>query len=98
MAARKTEPIEGAQWTGIVSSIAIEMLTKGLVEGVVCVQNTKEDRFQPMPIIARTPEDIIKARVNKPTLSPNLSVLEQIEQSGMKRLLVIWRRLPNSGH
>ena len=29
------------------------------------------------------------ARVNKPTLSPNLSVLEQIEQSGMKRLLVI---------
>jgi coenzyme F420 hydrogenase subunit beta len=27
--------------------------------------------------------------VNKPTLSPNLSVLEQIEQSGMKRLLVI---------
>ena len=89
MAARKTEPIEGAQWTGIVSSIAIEMLNKGLVEGVVCVQNTKEDHFQPMPIIARTPEDILKARVNKPTLSPNLSVLEQIEQSGMKRLLVI---------
>jgi len=27
--------------------------------------------------------------VNKPTLSPNLSVLEQVEQSGMKRLLVI---------
>ncbi len=89
MAARKTEPIEGAQWTGIVSSIAIEMLNKGLVEGVVCVQNTKEDRFGPMPIIARTPEDILKARVNKPTLSPNLSVLEQIEQSGMKKLLVI---------
>ena len=89
MAARKTEPIEGAQWTGIVSTIAIEMLNKGLVEGVVCVQNTKEDRFAPMPIIARTPEDILKARVNKPTLSPNLSVLEQIEQSGMKKLLVI---------
>ena len=75
MAARKTEPIEGAQWTGIVSSIAIEMLNRGLVEGVVCVQNTKEDRFQPMPIIARTPEEILAARVNKPTLSPNLSVL-----------------------
>jgi len=89
IAARKTEPIEGAQWTGIVSSIAIEMLNSGLVEGVVCVQNTKADRFQPMPIIARTPEEILAARVNKPTLSPNLSVLEQIEQSGMKRLLVI---------
>lgn len=89
MAARKTEPIEGAQWTGIVSSIAIEMLNRGLVEGVVCVQNTPDDRFQPMPIIARTPAEILAARVNKPTLSPNLSVLEQIEQSGLKRLLVI---------
>ncbi len=89
MAARKQQPIEGAQWTGIVSSIAIEMLNRGLVEGVVCVQNTKEDRFQPMPVIARTPEEILAARVNKPTLSPNLSVLEQIEKSGMKRLLVI---------
>ncbi|NEQ51837.1 MAG: hypothetical protein F6K11_17135 [Leptolyngbya sp. SIO3F4] len=89
MAARKTEPIEGAQWTGIVSSIAIEMLNRGIVEGVVCVQNTKEDRFQPMPVIARTPEEVLAARVNKPTLSPNLSILEQIEQSGMKRLLAI---------
>lgn len=89
MAARKTEPIAGAQWTGIVSTIAIEMLNRGIVEGVVCVQNTKEDRFQPMPIIARTPEEILAARVNKPTLSPNLSVLEQVEKSGMKRLLVI---------
>jgi 3,8-divinyl protochlorophyllide a 8-vinyl-reductase (ferredoxin) len=89
MAARKTQPIEGAQWTGMVSSIAIEMLNRGMVEGVVCVQNTPEDRFGPMPVIARTPEEILAARVNKPTLSPNLSVLEQIEQSGMKRLLVI---------
>ena len=89
MAARKKEPIPGAQWTGIVSSIAIKMLESGIVEGVVCVQNTKEDRFQPMPVIARTAEEILAAKVNKPTLSPNLSVLEQIEKSGMKRLLVI---------
>jgi coenzyme F420 hydrogenase subunit beta len=89
MAARKKEPIPGAQWTGIVSSIAIEMLECGIVEGVVCVQNTKDDRFKPMPVIARTAEEILAAKVNKPTLSPNLSVLEQIEKSGMKRLLVI---------
>jgi coenzyme F420 hydrogenase subunit beta len=89
MAAKKKEPIPGAQWTGIVSTIAIEMLHQGLVEGVVCVQNTAEDRFQPKPVIACTAEEILAARVNKPTLSPNLSVLEQVEQSGMKRLLVI---------
>ncbi|MGD1809023.1 Coenzyme F420 hydrogenase/dehydrogenase, beta subunit C-terminal domain [Dapis sp. BLCC M126] len=89
MAARKKQPIEGAQWTGIVSTIACEMLNQGIVEGVVCVQNTKEDRFQPMPVIARTPEEVLAAKVNKPTLSPNLSVLEEIEKSGLKKLLVI---------
>jgi 3,8-divinyl protochlorophyllide a 8-vinyl-reductase (ferredoxin) len=89
LAARKLEPIEGAQWTGIVSTIAVEMLNRGLVEGVICVQNTAEDRFGPQPVIARTPAEILAARVNKPTLSPNLSVLEQVEQSGLKRLLVI---------
>jgi 3,8-divinyl protochlorophyllide a 8-vinyl-reductase (ferredoxin) len=89
MAARKLEPIPGAQWTGIVSTIAIEMLNRGLVEGVVCVQNAPDDRFQPMPIIATTPEEILAARVNKPTLSPNLNILEQVEASGMKRLLAI---------
>lgn len=89
VAARKIEPIPGAQWTGIVSTLAIEMLHRGLVEGVICVQNSESDRFQPQPILARTAEEILAARVNKPTLSPNLSVLDQIEQSGMKRLLAI---------
>ncbi len=89
MSARKQQPIEGAQWTGIVSTIAIEMLTQGKVEGVICVQNTEEDRFQPKPILATTPAEILGARVNKPTLSPNLSVLELVEKSRMKRLLVI---------
>jgi 3,8-divinyl protochlorophyllide a 8-vinyl-reductase (ferredoxin) len=89
MAARKTEPIPGAQWTGIVSSIAIAMLEQGLVEGVVCVQNSPDDRFQPQPIIARSREEILAARVNKPTLSPNLSILEQVAASGMKKLLAI---------
>lgn len=88
-AARKKDPIPGAQWTGIVSTIAIEMLNRGWVEGVVCVQNTEADRFQPMPIIARTPAEVLAAKVNKPTLSPNLNILEEIEQSGLKKLLVI---------
>lgn len=89
IAARKQEPIPGAQWTGIVSTIAIAMLTQGKVEGVVCVQSSPDDRFTPKPIIAKTPEEILAARVNKPTLSPNLNILDLVEQSGLKRLLVI---------
>jgi coenzyme F420-reducing hydrogenase beta subunit len=89
MAAKKQQPIPGAQWTGIVSTLACEMLNRGLVEGVICVQNTQEDRFQPQVIMAKTPDEVLAAKVNKPTLSPNLSVLEEVEKSGMKRLLVI---------
>jgi coenzyme F420 hydrogenase subunit beta len=89
MMARKKEPLPGAQWTGIVSTIACEMLEQGFVEGVVCIQNSPEDRFQPQPILARTSEEVLAARMNKPTLSPNLSILEEVEQSGMKRVLAI---------
>jgi coenzyme F420 hydrogenase subunit beta len=89
MAAKKQQPIPGAQCTVIVSTLACEMLNRGLVEGVICVQNTKEDRFQPQIVIARSPDEVLAAKVNKPTLSPNLSVLEEVEKSGMKRLLVI---------
>ncbi|KAK4529751.1 hypothetical protein CCYA_CCYA02G0608 [Cyanidiococcus yangmingshanensis] len=89
LVARKRQPIAGAQWTGIVSSLAIAMLESGLVEGVVCVQSSKRDRFSPQPVIARTREEVLSARVNKPTLSPNLSVLDAVERSGMKKLLFI---------
>ncbi|WAS05109.1 Coenzyme F420 hydrogenase/dehydrogenase, beta subunit C-terminal domain [Gloeomargaritales cyanobacterium VI4D9] len=87
--ARKKQPIPGAQWTGIVTTIATQMLKAGWVEGVVCVQNSPSDRWQPQPVLARTPAEVFAARVNKPTLSPNLNLLDEIERSGMRRLLVI---------
>ncbi|TVU04465.1 hypothetical protein EJB05_47575 [Eragrostis curvula] len=36
--ARKIQPVEGAQWTGIVTTIAVEMLKANMVDAVVCVQ------------------------------------------------------------
>jgi 7-hydroxymethyl chlorophyll a reductase len=85
--ARKLKPVEGAQWTGIVTTIAIEMLKSNMVEAVVCVQSDPEDRLSPRPVLARTPEEVLAARGVKPTLSPNLNTLELIEASGVKRLL-----------
>ena len=35
--AKRNDPVPGAQWTGIITSIAIEMLRSGKVDGVVCV-------------------------------------------------------------
>lgn len=89
LTARLQPPIDGAQWTGIVSRIGVRALETGLVDAVLCVQQSPEDRFTPIPILARTPEEVLAARVNKPTLSPNLKVLEQLPGSGIQRLLAI---------
>jgi hypothetical protein len=96
MAARKKEPIEGAQWTGIVSTIAIEMLEKGIVEGVVCVQNTKEDRFQPDADYCE------KSRRNSGSKSQQTNSLSQSfsirtnRKIGDEAAVSNWRRLSNS--
>ncbi len=87
--ARLRQPIAGAQWTGIVSRIGVRALESGLVDAVLCVQQSEDDRFTPVPVLARTPEEVLAARVNKPTLSPNLEVLEQLPGSGIERLLAI---------
>ncbi|WP_396094859.1 MULTISPECIES: Coenzyme F420 hydrogenase/dehydrogenase, beta subunit C-terminal domain [unclassified Cyanobium] len=87
--ARLRQPIEGAQWTGIVSRLGVRALETGLVDAVLCVQQSPDDRFTPVPVLARTPEEVLAARVNKPTLSPNLEVLEQLPGSGIERLLAI---------
>nr|AUG32727.1 hypothetical protein PLO_754 [Paulinella longichromatophora] len=89
LTARLKQPIIGAQWTGIVSQLSIRAIETGLVDAVLCVQQSEEDRFTPVPILARTADEILAARVNKATLSPNLEALEQLPGSNIKRLLVI---------
>lgn len=87
--AKKVPGVEGAQWTGIVTSIALEMLRSGKVDGVVCVQSQDDNRLVPKPILATTPEEILASRGVKPSLSPNLNVLAEVEARGIKKLLFI---------
>ncbi|KAL6660912.1 hypothetical protein ACP70R_000296 [Stipagrostis hirtigluma subsp. patula] len=81
--ARKIKPVEGAQWTGIVTTIAVEMLKANMVDAVV----DPEDRLAPRPVLARTPDEVIAAKGVKPTLLPNLNTLALVEAAGVKRLL-----------
>ena len=89
--ARARPAVEGAQWTGIVTSVAVAMLETGTVDAVVCVQSDPEDRLAPLPVVARTKGEIIASRGVKPSLSPNLSVLATVEALGpeVKSLLFI---------
>ena len=50
MNARDVIAVQGAQWTGVVTQIAIDMLESGKVDAVICVQNDEEDRFKPKPV------------------------------------------------
>jgi len=82
-------PVDGAQWTGIVTSVALAALRSGAVEGVVCVASREDDARAPRPILATTEEEIMSARGVKPSLSPNLSVLAEVEARGLKRVLFV---------
>ena len=42
--ARNQRPVQGAQWTGIVTQVACNMLQSGAVDAVVCVQSADDDR------------------------------------------------------
>eukprot|EP00898_Chlorokybus_atmophyticus_P003459 jgi/Chlat1/4113/Chrsp26S04124 len=87
MYAKRVPPVPGAQWTGVVTSIAVEMLKSGRVDAVICVQSDPNDRLKPYPVLARTPEEVVAARGVKPSLSPNLNTLALVEAAGVKRLL-----------
>ena len=50
MYARNVPAVQGAQWTGVVTQIAIDMLESGKVDAVICVQSDEQDRFKPKPV------------------------------------------------
>lgn len=77
--ARARAPLPGAQWTGVVTRLAVAALEAGIVDAVVCVQASEGDPLTPKPVVARTAADVVAARGVKPVLSPSLAVLPTIE-------------------
>ena len=89
----KGNKIAEAQWTGVVSGIALSMLKGGHVDAVVCIANSESSDSStnfgsPEPILARTAEDVLRGRGVKPALAPSLRVLDEIENDpSIRRLL-----------
>lgn len=85
--------VDGAQWTGVVTSIALSMLESGMVDAVVCIANNSDNDdddswSDPKPILARTVEDVLKGRGVKPALAPSLAVLDEVKRSSDIRKLL----------
>jgi len=79
-------------WTGVITSIACEMLRAGRVDAVLCVGSASPDRpLEPRPMLARTVEEVLASGGVKPMLSPNLRPLEELRSGhrDVRRLLFI---------
>lgn len=89
LAARMRRPVAGAQWSGMVTSLAARLLARGDVEAVLMAATAPGTRFAPRPVLARTPEEVFACAGNKPCLSPNLSLLDEVRAAGVQRLAVV---------
>lgn len=87
--ARMQRPRPHAQWSGIVTSLAGRLLELGLVDGVITTGQVPGTRFAPQPFLARTPEQVYASAGNKPCLSPNLHILDDVRKSAVRRLAFI---------
>jgi 7-hydroxymethyl chlorophyll a reductase len=81
--------IPNAQWTGCVTGIAMSMLESGMVDAVVCIANSDDGKWSsPEPILAKTPQDVLRGRGVKPALAPSLRVLDEIKNDQSIRKLL----------
>jgi coenzyme F420 hydrogenase subunit beta len=86
---RMKNPLPNVQFTGIITSIAKKAFETGLVEAVVTLHRSKEDYFFPVPVLARSTEEILASGGSKPVLAQTLVCLEKAYLEGVKRLLVV---------
>ncbi|MCS7080530.1 MAG: Coenzyme F420 hydrogenase/dehydrogenase, beta subunit C-terminal domain [Chloracidobacterium sp.] len=86
---RRRRPLAGAQWTGVVTTVAMRALERGLVEGVILTGTEPGTLNKPMPVLAQTPEEVFACRGNKFGLSPTLEKIDDAVAAGLKRVMVV---------
>ncbi len=82
-------PAEGAQWTGITTSIGARLLQAGKVDAVLCMGPDPDDHWRPRPMLVTTPEGMAEARGMRMGYAPLLALLEPAVAAGHKRIAVI---------
>jgi coenzyme F420 hydrogenase subunit beta len=87
--ARLAVPLEGAQWTGITTELAAELLRNGSVTAVLAVAPDPEDRWKPMPVIVTDPDNMANCRGMRMGYGPTLAALEPAMEAGHRRIAVV---------
>lgn len=87
--ARLVPAAEGAQWTGLTTTLAEELLRAGAVDAVLATAADPEDRWKPMPVIVTDPDDMARCRGMRMGYGPLLALLEPARAAGHRRLAVV---------
>lgn len=87
--ARMANPKPGAQWTGITTTLAADLLTRGKVDAVLTVVPDPDDRWKPLPTLITDADDMAQARGMRMGYAPLLALLEEAQTRRFTRLAVI---------
>ncbi|MBB5514532.1 coenzyme F420 hydrogenase subunit beta [Rubricella aquisinus] len=87
--ARLKTPHPGAQWTGITTHIAAELLRSGRVDAILTMAPDPDDRWKPQPVIVTDPADLANCRGMRMGYAPLLALMEPARAAGHTRLAVI---------
>ncbi len=87
--ARLDPPADGAQWTGLTTAIAAELLRAGAVDAVLTVAPHPDDRWTPLPVIVTEPEALANCRGMRMGYAPTLALLEPARAAGHRRIAMI---------
>jgi coenzyme F420-reducing hydrogenase beta subunit len=81
--------MEGAQWTGVTTSVATAWLEAGKVDAVIVAGSDGDSSFgAPKPVLCRSPSEVLLGRRVKPSLCPSLEVLDEVrDDPSIRRLL-----------
>ena len=82
-------PAAGAQWTGITTGIAAQLLANQLVDAVLTMAPDPNDNWRPVPVLVTDAKDLAKCRGMRMGYAPLLALLEPAIERGFKRLAVI---------
>ncbi len=82
-------PKPQAQWTGITTEIAAQLLRDGKVDAVLTMGPTPGDSWRPEPRIVRSVDELAGCRGMRMGYAPLLALLEPALNHGLKRLAVI---------
>jgi coenzyme F420 hydrogenase subunit beta len=78
-----------AQWSGIATTLAQALLEADLVDAVIAVEASPDDRWAPQPVVITQASDMARCRGMRMGYAPLLAEVEPALAAGHKRLAVI---------